>query len=255
MVLPALWQSSFDYRISTDVFEGPLDLLLQLIENAELDITKLSLAKVTDQYLRYIQGLSDQDPVEVSAFLVIAAKLVFIKSSILLPSAQETDNGYQEDVGDQLTRQLIEYKKFKNIAEWLYDRQKKGLRSYFRVTSPPIIIEHIDLANLSVYDLVDILMDAYFSHEYDTPLSEVVTISALTIKNRITEIKNILRNQSTVKFTALIDKNSRMDVVITFLSLLELIKNHAIQAFQENIFSDIVFEKTQNFNRKFDLEL
>ena len=82
-----------------------------------------------------------------------------------------------------------------------------------------------------------------------------MTISALTIKNRITEIKNILRNQSTVKFTALIDRNSRMDVVITFLSLLELVKNHAIQAFQENIFSDIVFEKTQNFDREFDLEL
>jgi len=255
MVLPSLWQSSFDYKISTDVFEGPLDLLLQLIENAELDITKLSLARVTDQYLRHIQALSDQDPVEVSAFLVIAAKLVFIKSSILLPSSQETDDESQEDIGDQLTKQLIEYKKFKNIAEWLNDRQEKGLRSYFRVASPPIIIEHLDLANVSVYDLIDILMDTHFRNENETPLSEVVTISALTIKNRIVEIKEILRTQSEVNFSALIAGSSRMDVVITFLSLLELVKNHAIQAFQENIFSDIAFKRTQNLDREFDLEL
>ena len=82
MALPSLWQASFNYKITTDVYEGPLDLLLQLIETAELDITKLSLGKVTDQYLNYLQNLSDQDPVEVSAFLVIGAKLVLIKSSI-----------------------------------------------------------------------------------------------------------------------------------------------------------------------------
>ncbi len=106
MALPSLWQSSFNYKISTDVYEGPLDLLLQLIESAELDITKLSLAKVTDQYLTYLRSLSDQDPIEVSAFLVIVAKLVFIKSSILLPSLMDIDDESEEDIVDQLARQL-----------------------------------------------------------------------------------------------------------------------------------------------------
>ena len=86
MTLPSLWQPSTNYKISTEVYEGPLDLLLQLIEQAELDITKLSLAKVTDEYLAHLNSITQRDPTEVSAFLVIAAKLVLIKSSILLPS-------------------------------------------------------------------------------------------------------------------------------------------------------------------------
>ena len=102
MSLPALWQSTSNYKISTDVYEGPLDLLLHLIEQAELDITKLSLAKVTDQYLGHLHSIPQGDPTEVSAFLVIAAKLVLIKSSILLPSAVIDENGDEEDLGDQL---------------------------------------------------------------------------------------------------------------------------------------------------------
>ncbi|MCD6356185.1 MAG: segregation/condensation protein A, partial [Anaerolineaceae bacterium] len=190
MALPSLWQLSINYNISTDVFEGPLDLLLQLIENSELDITKLSLAKVTDQYLNYLRNLTDLDPVEISAFLVIAAKLVFIKSSILLPSIQDLEENPQEDIGDQLAKQLIEYKKFKNIATWLSQRQNNNLRSFYRVSVPLVIIENLDLSHVSVYDLIDILMDTYFKHENETSLSEVVTITTLTIKNRIYAIKN-----------------------------------------------------------------
>jgi segregation and condensation protein A len=256
MALPSLWQSSLNYKITTDVFEGPLDLLLQLIENAELDITKVSLARVTDQYLTYLRSLVTRDPVEVSAFLVIAAKLVFIKSSILLPSVNDEGEEQQEDIGEQLARQLVEYKQFKNIADWLSERQASGLRSYYRVAPPPIIVEHLDISDVSIYDLIDILMDTYFKSENETAMSEVVSISPLTIKNRIQTIKKHLRLKQQVNFSELIAADlSRLDVVVTFLALLELVKNHAITALQESLFSDIAFERTADLDREFELEL
>lgn len=256
MALPSLWQSSLNYKITTDVYEGPLDLLLQLIEKAELDITKLSLAKVTDQYLNYLRNLTAQDPVEVSAFLVIGAKLVFIKSSILLPSPEKFGEEPQEDIGAQLAKQLIEYKIYKNAAAWLNDRQENGLRAYYRVSAPPVVIEHLDLSELEAYNLLDILMDVYFTHEHVTPMSDVVTITALTIKNRIIEIKDILQMHSKVNFTKFIENDSsRMDIVITFLALLELVKNHSITAAQESPFSDIAFERTPNLDLEFEPEL
>ena len=256
MALPSLWQSSLNYQISTDVYEGPLDLLLQLIEKAELDITKLSLAKVTDQYLNYLQNLSNQDPVEVSAFLVIGAKLVFIKSSILLPSQQKLDEEPQEDIGNQLAKQLIEYKIFKNAAAWLNRRHENGLRAYYRVSAPPVVNEHLDLSEFRVYDLIDILMNVYFTHDHETPMSDVVTITALTIRNRINEIKDIMQMHSKVSFSKFIENDgSRLDIVVTFLALLELVKNHAIIAAQENPFSDIAFETTRNFDLEFETEL
>jgi len=256
MALPSLWQSSLNYKISTDLYEGPLDLLLQLIEKAEFDITKLSLAKVTDQYLNYLQNLSDQDPVEVSAFLVIGAKLVFIKSSILLPSLQKVDEEPQEDIGNQLAKQLIVYKKFKNAAAWLNHRQENGLRTYYRVSAPPVVSEHLNLSEFGVYDLIEILMDVYFTHDHETPMSDVVTITALTIINRIKEIKDIMQLHTKVSFLKIIENDgSRLDIVVTFLALLELVKNHAIIAAQESPFSDIAFETTPNLDLVFETEL
>jgi len=256
MALPSLWQSSLDYKITTDVFEGPLDLLLQLIENAELDITKVSLARVTDQYLKHLHDLVQRDPVEVSAFLVIAAKLVYIKSSILLPSTQDEGEETEEDIGDQLTRQLIEYKQFKDIANWLAERQLSGLRSYYRVAPPPKIVEHLDISDVTIFDLIDILMDSYFKSEHETAMSEVVTISPLTIINRIKKIKEVLRTKQLIRFSELVAPDrSRLDIVVTFLALLELVKNHAITAMQQTLFSDIAFERTANLDQEFELEL
>jgi segregation and condensation protein A len=255
MTLPSLWQSSSNYKISTDVYEGPLDLLLQLIEQAELDITKLSLAKVTDEYLAHLHSLAQRDPTEVSAFLVIAAKLVLIKSSILLPSLGGVEIESAEDIGDQLARQLIEYKKYKEKALWLKDRQDKGLRSYLRVAQPPLIKEKLDLKGIQIYDLVDILMEIYFQNENITPLSDVVTISAITLKKRISEIVDLFRHQSKQNFSDLLSReHTRLNLVVTFLAVLELIKNQSLIADQNQLFGDITFLSTQNLSDEFEAE-
>jgi len=255
MTLPALWQSTSNYKISTEVYEGPLDLLLHLIEHAELDITKLSLAKVTDQYLNYLKSLSQGNPTEVSAFLVIAAKLVLIKSTILLPTQSEPLPG-EEDLGEQLAKQLIDYKKFKEKALWLKDRQEKGLKSYLRVAPPVKINEKLDMQDLTIYDLVDILLEIYFENEDITPLSEVVSITTLTLKKKIIDIIRLFRKNEKHSFSELLPSNySRLDLVVTFLAVLELIKNHSITAAQEKLFSDIVFEGSEQISEEFEPEL
>ena len=256
MSLPALWHSSLNYKISTEVYEGPLDLLLHLIEQAELDITKLALAKVTDQYLAHLRSISDRDPVEVSAFLVIAAKLVFIKSSILLPSDNDNSPEEEEDLGDQLARQLIEYKKYKDVSHWLKDREQNRLQAFYRVGAPPKYREILDISDISTDDLVDILLNIYFENEDFTPLSDVVSITALTIKNKIREIVDKFRDKRQSNFGEILgEEPSRLDLVVTFLALLELIKHHTIEAAQESIFGDIALECVGNLDEDFETEL
>ena len=121
-----------NYSVHTPVYEGPLDLLLNLIEHAELDITSVSLAMVTDQYLVYINGLAQVNADEISAFLVIAAKLLQIKSEALLPRPPTREPG-EEDMGRSLVDQLKLYKRFKEIGVWLYAQQQANLRTYLRV--------------------------------------------------------------------------------------------------------------------------
>jgi segregation and condensation protein A len=256
MSLPALWHSSLNYKISTEVYEGPLDLLLHLIEQAELDITKLSLAKVTDQYLAHLQSLPDQDPIEVSAFLVIAAKLVFIKSSILLPSNVSSEQDDEEDLGDQLARQLIEYKKYKQVSLWMKERQLSRLQCFYRVGAPQKVREVLDISDLSIDDLVEALLEIYFDNDNYTPLSDVVTITTLTIKNKIQEIINQFKTSPHNNFSTILgDKPSRLDLVVTFLALLELIKHHTILANQDTLFGDISLDCVGNLDEEFETEL
>ena len=140
------------YKVQTPLYEGPLDLLLSLIERSELEITSISLAMVTDQYLAYIHSLEAANPEELSAFLVIAAKLVQIKSEALLPRPPEREPG-EEDPGTALVEQLRLYKRFKEIAVWLMERQDQNLRTYLRVAPPPKVEAKLDLSNLTLADL------------------------------------------------------------------------------------------------------
>ena len=119
-----------NYNVQTPVYEGPLDLLLNLIERAELDITSVSLAMVTNQYLAYINSLEQINADEISAFLVIAAKLLQIKSEALLPRPPARMPG-EEDIGKSLVDQLKLYKRFKEIGGWLNAQQHANLRSLF----------------------------------------------------------------------------------------------------------------------------
>ncbi|RLC70356.1 MAG: chromosome segregation protein ScpA, partial [Chloroflexi bacterium] len=148
------------YQVRLPVFEGPLDLLLHLIEREELDITSVSLAQVTDQYLTYL-SLMEKPPAEVLAdFLVVAAKLLLIKSRALLPQPPGSLSTEEEDVGEDLARQLIEYRRFKRVAESLRRREEAGLRAYLRLAPPPRLARPLDLEDVPLDDLVAAMRQA-----------------------------------------------------------------------------------------------
>jgi segregation and condensation protein A len=227
------------YRIQTEVYEGPLDLLLDLINKAELDITRLSLAKVTDQYLAHLQGLQETKAVEVSEFLVIAAKLIQIKSEALLPRPPHREEG-EEDPGESLARQLRIYKAIKESTRWLESRVEDGLRTYIRLAPPPVIEDELDLEGKTVDDLVELLKDVFRFEEDAAPITSVVAIPKITIKNKIWDVLTTLRNDQALSYRNFLSgSKNRLDAIVLFLAILELIKQQYVTAQQDMLFKDI----------------
>lgn len=244
------------YTIATPVFEGPLDLLLQLIEKAELDITKLALAQVTGQYLEHLNSLQERAAEEVSAFLIIAAKLLQIKSEVLLPRPPVREQG-EEDPGEALARQLLAYKRYKQIADLLYQREIAGLRSYLSLAPPPKVDASLDLDGLSLLDLVA-AAQVVFAHVDNLPeLGSVVAIPRITIREKIDLIARFLRRNGRITFSKLLlGKPSHLDIVVTFLAMLELIKRQLVRVHQEILFGEIELEPSGDWdeNEAFELE-
>jgi segregation and condensation protein A len=229
------------YRINTTLYEGPLDLLLDLIERAELDITKLALAQVTDQYLAYLHNLKDRNPAEVSAFLVIAARLVQIKSSALLPRPPQIDHSDEEvDDGEALAQQLIQYRRFKQLAAWLSEQEAANMRTYLRLGTPiPKIDARLDMSEITLEDLALFAFQVFIGKADLPALSKVVSIPRVTIREKIHIILNILRHSGKASFRILAGNQNRLEIVITFLAMLELIKRSVIDAQQTDLFGEI----------------
>lgn len=243
------------YTVATPVFEGPLDLLLQLIERAELDITRLALAQVTDQYLEHIRRLENLRAEEVSAFLVIAARLIQIKSEALLPRPPVRQEG-EEDPGEALARQLLEYKRFKEAANYLGERESLGLRTYLRLAPPPKVEGVLDLSGIVLADLVEAAQRIFSLSDNRPSLRTVVTPSPVTIRQKIGLIVRALRQLGRSSFWALLNgARGRLDIVVTFLAMLELIKQRRVRAHQETLFGEIEIEPSAEWDDNVDFEL
>jgi segregation and condensation protein A len=246
---------SNDYRVSTEVYEGPLDLLLELIQKAELDITKLALAQVTDQYLVYMHELTNLEASQVSGFLVIAAKLLQIKSEALLPRPVERDLG-EEDPAELLAQQLLTYRRYKLAAEWLAQQDLAHRHTYLHISTPPKMEGKFTLTDLSLDDLVNSAR-MVFNSEREVPLlSEVVALPRINIREKIQDLLLILNKNSQTTFDALLAQNhSRFEVVVTFLAVLELVKRKVIQAQQAELFAEIEIQLIAEWIPNGDLDL
>lgn len=245
-----------NYKVTVPVFEGPLDLLLQLIEHAELDITAISLAMVTDQYLEYIHQMDNIAAEEISSFLVIASKLIQIKSEALLPRPP-TRPLEEEDPGTSLIHQLQLYKQFKAISQWLQGREEKGLHTYLRIAAPPKFEEHLDLSDISLDALILAAESVFKEVSERQSLDTVIKAPRITIREKIDLIVRFLKKDELTSFQEVIRKStSRLEIVVTFLALLELIKRYNVSAYQEKLFSDIQLKPLIEFdgNEEFDVE-
>jgi segregation and condensation protein A len=244
-----------NYRVQTPVYEGPLDLLLNLIERAELDITSVSLASVTDQYLSYIHGLEHVGPDEISAFLVIAAKLLQIKSEALLPRPPAREPG-EEDLGQSLVDQLKLYKRYKEIGVWMYKRQEQDLRTFLRIAPPPKVEPKLDLSNLTLEKLVNAAEEAFRKEKEKKPLGVVIAAPRVTIREKIDMIAKIMRQVEKSTFKALLDQGaSRMEIVVTFLAMLELVKRYRLQANQDGLFGDIEIARMEEWKEDEEIDI
>lgn len=228
-------------------FEGPLDLLLQLIERRELDITRVSLAAVTDQFLEVISKPGNIELSQLADYLIIAAKLILIKSRILLPQPEALAEAAEEDVGDALVRQLREYKMFKQVAAHLREREQKGWRTYPRTAPPPRLKPTtFKLEGVSSNDLARALMRA-LKIRPTLPQGTLTVPLSVSIDQEIQRIVALTRNEPRVSFSQLLEQaQTRIAVIVTFLAILELIKRRQIHAQQDALFGEIVLVRRED---------
>lgn len=225
------------------VYEGPLDVLLRLIEERELEITTVSLAAVTGQFIVYISQLDKREPQMISNFLQIAAKLIVIKSRALLP--QITVEVEEEEETDDLVAALKAYQLYKRAAKILQEREKSGLRAY-RV-EPPVVARPkatgLPLDNVTV-DMLARAMQRVVDRWLPPPVVDnVMSRLPFTVNDCMARIRSSVKTKERVLFTdMLVGINTRVEVVITLLALLELLKRFTVRAYQEQRFGEIWFE-------------
>jgi segregation and condensation protein A len=238
------------YPISLPAFEGPLDLLLHLIERRELDVSEVSLMAVTEAYLQTMSQLEELVPGALADFLVIASRLLYIKSRALLPKPPALNEDEEEEDPDALVRQLLEYRRFKEIAEHLRERTEAGLRVYVRTAPRPEVERHLELGNVELAMLHRAVQRALARIPNDPPAPAVHTYP-ITVAEQIGKVRRYIRHvhamiqaradgASPVTFSGLLGRStSRMEVVVTFLAVLELIKQRELAAVQQETFGEI----------------
>jgi len=215
----------------------------------------VSLAMVTDQYLAYINGLEQINADEISAFIVIAAKLLQIKSEALLPRPPAREPG-EEDAGRSLVDQLKIYKRFKEIGGWLQAQEQANMRTYLRIAPPPKVEPKLDLTNLTLEKLVSAAEIAFSKEKEKQPLGVIIAAPRVTIREKIDLISKMLKEVEHSTFRALLDEGaSRLEIVVTFLALLELVKRYRIHAHQEGLFSDIEIDRMEEWGDDEEMEL
>ncbi len=235
------------YRVRLDVFEGPLDLLLHLVKKNEVDLSDLPVATITDQYIAYIDLLQQLDLDRAGEYLVMAATLLHLKSRLLLPSEEVVDEESGEDPRAELARQLLEYQRFREAAEML-DRNSMLGRDVF--TRVPLRNEAIDgqdvvrdvmdeIDDVSLGDLLDALQEVLKNAE--PGIVHQVLLEQVSLRERVCLVLDLLRERTQVAFTDLFSTDiSRLQILVTFLAALELVRTRIIDINQDERFGPIM---------------
>lgn len=231
-----------EYKIVINEFEGPLDLLLHLIKESKMEITKIRIDEITKQYLNYIETMEKMNLDIASEYLIMAAELIEMKSRSLLPNKQNSEDDYEEDPKENLINRLLEYKRYKEMSnlfedlelnrKQFYTKKPEDLRNY---QEQEVVEEEYDV-NL----LIDALNKFLVRKQKEKPLNTKITKKEYSVSKRNVEIKNILLKKKKVKFEELFDVYKKDYIVVTFLSILDLIKKQEINVVQENNFSSIL---------------
>ncbi len=236
------------YVVSLSNFEGPLDLLLFFIKRDELDIYDIPIARITEEFLLYTQALQALDLEQAGEFIVMAATLMQIKAKMLLPKPERgPDEEEEEDPRMELVRRLLEYKQYKEVAEELRDREEEQryvfYRQYFKADERIIPEETPEevLKNVTLFDLL-----TAFKRALDRAPKRTVHLVeqiSYTVEEQTEYVLSVFSHRSQVTFFELVDRMERIGIIVTFLSLLELIKNKFVAFQQDDSFEDVLLYK------------
>lgn len=237
--------------VKLEVFEGPLDLLLHLIEKNKVNIYDIPIVEITGQYLAYVNEMDKQDLNIVSEFLVMAATLIDIKSRMLLPK-EVNEEGVEIDPRTELVDRLLEYKKFKYIAEELKDRQMDANKALYKMqTIPPEVAQYeepVDIEKLLegvTLKKLNLIFQSVIKRQVEKidPVRSSfgkIEKDEVSLTERIGYVEEFTKRCKSFSFRALLTRQStKMEVIVTFLAVLELIKTSRIQVEQDRIFDDI----------------
>jgi segregation and condensation protein A len=236
-------KNNLEYDVRIEQFEGPLDLLVQLIEKEKLDITEISLNQIADQYLQYLEKVQKIDPAQLAEFLYVASRLILIKSKALLPMLELTSE--EEEGIEELKFSLAEYRRFKKAAQNLgkiyhspssmYSREGYAGLSPVFCPPPGLKKEELSLCLSSIIKSLPTL----------EKLPEEVLTEIISLKEKIAEIEKNLIQRAQNSFTSLFKGRhiKKTEIIVTFLALLELVKKKTVQVEQATLFENIVITK------------
>ena len=232
-----------EYRVTINDFEGPMDLLLHLVKENNIDIVELNVESITEQYLNYIKEAEELNLDIASEYLTLAAELIEIKSISLLPKKVVLEDEYEEDPREKLIQRLIEYQKYKEVTETFKVLEEE--RKHFYSKSPSNLKEFQDDTEINYGDLsLDILIQAFQKFlerkAEEKPLNTKITKKEYSISARSKEIKDVLKRKKKVEFEELFEIVTKDYVVVTFLSILSMAKKGELEITQEDNFSKIV---------------
>ena len=236
-----------EYKFKANEFEGPLDLLLHLVKQSEMDIMDIEIVKLTDQYLEYINTMEKFNLNLASEYLVLAANLTYLKSRALLPKQEveeEVEDGFFE-TKEELEQRLLEYKRYKEVTSAF--KVLEDARSDIHTKTPSSLREYkgenITLSDdITINDLVEAFKKYLERKEINKTIKTKVTTKEISIKERRNSIRNILKEKKRVEFFDLFEDFSKPYVVVTFLSVLEMAKERELVIKQENNFEKIYCE-------------
>lgn len=235
------------YNVQLKVYEGPLDLLYDMISKQKIDIKDISIIDITKQYINYITALEKMDLEVASEFITMASKLLEIKSRYLL--YKQKDNNEVEDPRLELMEKLEEYKKFKLASQDLKDNITYVDDLYYRKKEEIIIDDTMDLDDISIDAIKNILpyilkvKSEDNKHQKDEKLEKIVRGRIVPVEEKIAYIREIISRDNEVSFIKVIENVDKDEVIATFLSVLELIKSREIVVYQDLFFDDILIKK------------
>ena len=231
-----------EYKVTINDFEGPMDLLLHLVKENNIDIIELNVEEITEQYLKYIEEAEELNLDIASEYLTLAAELIEIKSMSLLPKKVVVEDDYEEDPRENLIARLIEYQKYKEVTKDLKELEEQ--RKHFYSKSPSNLKEFKENEEMNYGDLtMDLLMNAFqkfLDRKEEEPLNTKITKKEYSVSARSREIKDVLKKRKKVEFEELFEIVTKDYVVVTFLSILSMAKKGELIITQNDNFSKIV---------------